>query len=103
MPDASTPIFITWKINGKLRGCIGTFSPDQHSKLIPEYALTASMQDPRFDPMTIDEVNENLTVNVSLLVNFEEGKDAYDWEVGKHGIIIKSNYNGGHYSGTFLP
>lgn len=103
LPDASTPIFITWKINDELRGCIGTFSPDLHSKIVPEYAITAAMKDPRFDPMNIQEVDKNLTVNVSLLVNFEEGKDAYDWEVGKHGIIIKSTFNNGYYSGTFLP
>ena len=52
LPDAYTPIFITWKIKGNLRGCIGTFAPDLHSKLIPEYALTASMEDPRFDPLS---------------------------------------------------
>jgi AMMECR1 domain-containing protein len=29
-----------------------------------------------------------LTVEVSLLTNFEKGKKAYDWQVGKHGIVI---------------
>ena len=74
-----------------------------NSKLIPEYAITAAMKDPRFDPMTVDELNDKLSVNVSLLVNFEDAKDPYDWEVGKHGIIIKANHNQKHYSGTFLP
>lgn len=50
------------------------------------------MKDPRFDPMNMNEVSEKLSVNVSLLVNFEDGKDIYDWEVGKHGIIIKASY-----------
>lgn len=26
-----------------------------------------------------------------------------DWEVGRHGIVIKSNYKGGYYQATFLP
>ena len=30
----------------------------------------------------------NLSVGVSLLVNFEEGKRYNEWIVGKHGIII---------------
>jgi len=42
---------------------------------------------------------KDLNVAVSLLVKFEDGKDAYDWEVGKHGIII--NWDG--YNATFLP
>lgn len=46
---------------------------------------------------------KDLSVNVSLLVNFEDAKDIYDWVVGTHGIIIKSHYKGGYYSGTFLP
>ena len=48
--------------------------------------------------MSLEEVPA-LTVHVSLLVNVQEQKDIYDWEVGKHGIIIKA----GQYSGTFLP
>ena len=102
LPDAETPIFITWKKDGDLRGCIGTFSADRVSKLIPEYSITSAMKDPRFDPVAIEEV-PSLTVHVSLLVNFTEQPDIYQWEIGKHGIIIKSVYKGKHYSGTFLP
>lgn len=53
--------------------------------------------------MSLAEVTPDLTVNVSLLVNFEEGKDAIDWEVGKHGIIIKGEYEGDYFSATYLP
>jgi len=39
-----------------------------------------------------------------LLVSFEDGKDAYDWEINKHGIIIdfkdSKNYE---YNATYLP
>jgi uncharacterized protein (TIGR00296 family) len=85
---------VTWKIKGHLRGCIGTFSPDLHSTLLPQYSLIAALKDSRFKPMSLNEVNRDLSVYVSLLVDFEEGKDALDWEVGKHGIIIKANYKG---------
>lgn len=60
------------------------------------------MKDTRFNPVSIEEVPQ-LSVNVSLLINFTEQKDVDDWEVGKHGIIIKSNLKGRSYSGTFLP
>ena len=52
--DCEVPLFVTWKKNGALRGCIGTFSPSRLSKLLPEYAITSSMRDPRFPPIKQD-------------------------------------------------
>ncbi len=40
---------------------------------------------------------------MSLLVNFQENKKAYDWQVGRHGIEIFFSQNNRNYSGTFLP
>jgi len=60
------------------------------------------LNDDRFDPVDIDEV-ENLTVAVSLLVNFQENKKALDWQVGRHGIEIFFAQNNRNYSATFLP
>jgi AMMECR1 domain-containing protein len=44
-----------------------------------------------------------LSVGVSLLVNFTKISDPLAWEVGKHGIEIDFNADGEMYSGTFLP
>jgi AMMECR1 domain-containing protein len=52
--DIKTPLFVTWKIKGHLRGCIGTFSPDFHSTLLPQYAIIAATKDHRFKPMTLN-------------------------------------------------
>ncbi len=46
---------------------------------------------------------KRLSVSVSFLVNFEENLKAFEWEVGKHGIIINFNDKGKDYDGTFLP
>ena len=96
------PIFVTWKIKDDLRGCIGTFAPAQLSTILSKYALISALQDDRFEPVSMKEVNK-LNVGVSLLVNFQSGKKALDWEVGKHGIVIDANFKGKHYSATFLP
>jgi AMMECR1 domain-containing protein len=36
---------------------------------------------------------KKLNVGVSFLVNFEKDKQALEWEVGKHGIVIDANIN----------
>ena len=94
------PLFVTWT-TGKdknLRGCIGTFSSNNLEKSLKKFALTAALEDDRFPPINEKEI-PNLNCGISLLVNFEEAKDCYDWEIGKHGIDIKFGY----YSATFLP
>lgn len=84
------PLFVTWKKNGDLRGCIGTFQSSSISQSLPEFAITSAINDHRFPPIKEKEV-QDLSCAVSFLVNFEKGKDAYDWEIGKHGIIIEFN------------
>ena len=98
--NVSCPLFVTWKIgkNEDLRGCIGTFQSDSLKTNLPEYALISAFKDTRFSPITLKEL-QDLHVGISLLTDFEEAKDCYDWEVGKHGIKIFYE----HYSATFLP
>lgn len=96
--DAECPLFVTYHKNGdNLRGCIGNLSGMNLRKGIPQYAIIAAFNDPRFPPIRSDELKD-LDVAVSLLVEYEPCK-ALDWEVGKHGIIIK--YKG--QSAVFLP
>jgi AMME syndrome candidate gene 1 protein len=102
LPSIPIPLFVTWKVtkNQALRGCIGTFSKQELDKVLPEYALISALKDSRFKPVTLDEV-KNLSVAVSLLVNFQKRENALDWEVGKHGIQIE--FGNGSYRGTYLP
>ena len=97
------PVFVTWS-KGKeknLRGCIGTFYPDDLKTNLENFGLSAAFKDSRFPPIKKEEI-ENLNCGISLLMNFEEANDCYDWEVGKHGIQIYFEQNGQH-SATFLP
>ncbi len=61
-----------------------------------KYTLISAFDDDRFDPIVIDEVEE-LHVGISLLVNFESANNAYDWEVGTHGIDIEFEHKGKIY------
>lgn len=96
----SCPLFVTWTKGEShdLRGCIGTFASESLEVNLPKYSLISALKDRRFSPISKQEV-ALLQVSVSLLINFEEGKGAMDWEIGKNGI--KLFYK--EYSATYLP
>eukprot|EP00041_Stephanoeca_diplocostata_P003326 m.33540 g.33540 ORF g.33540 m.33540 type:complete len:206 (+) comp14241_c0_seq3:305-922(+) len=100
------PLFVTWK-KGKqhdLRGCIGIFSPVPLGTGLAQYASISAFEDRRFNPITHDEL-AHLHCTVSLLVEFERGRDYLDWTVGVHGIRIelRDAATGNVVSATYLP
>ncbi|KAL8271593.1 hypothetical protein Esti_004499 [Eimeria stiedai] len=111
-----TPAFVTWmkrragrqgfrEEDVDLRGCIGSLDPIPILKL-RDYALISALKDSRFHPVSRKEIAD-LKCHVSLLHSFEPGKDAYDWQIGKHGIVISFVANGvlgpRGYQATYLP
>lgn len=88
-PDdgAEYPLFVTWNLSSRLRGCIGTFDAYPLAEGLSEYALTSALKDRRFHPISLREVGK-LECGVSLLTAFEDCTDYLDWEVGVHGIYI---------------
>ena len=52
--------FVSLKINGQLRGCIGTISPTKETLFdeIKDNALKAGLEDPRFLPVGKDELGD---------------------------------------------
>lgn len=104
-------IFVTWKVGGsKLRGCVGTIRPVSLGQGLAHYALQSAMRDRRFEPVRLQEV-PTLTCRVSVLHSFEPCEDAYDWDIGIHGLHITFTVSGGllcpctstEYSATYLP
>lgn len=60
-------VFITLKLHGQLRGCIGT--TEAHTPLInavAQYAYAAAFSDPRFKPLTEDEYRQT-EISLSIL------------------------------------
>jgi len=92
--------FVTLKIRGELRGCIGQIIPSAKSlwQVVRSVAVSASTEDPRFPPVSKDEL-ERLEYEVSVLSAPERVDDWQKIELGKHGVIIKQGYQ----SGVFLP
>ncbi len=85
--------------SGRLRGCIGCIEGRWPlAKTIREMALSAAFNDPRFPPLSLDEL-KNLDIEISVLTPLKEIRDIEEIEVGKHGIYLTK----GFYSGLLLP
>lgn len=60
-------VFVTLLMNGKLRGCIGNLEPEKTVvDSVRRNALHAAFEDPRFPPLSPDEL-ENVRIEVSIL------------------------------------
>eukprot|EP01064_Diplonema_japonicum_P001396 TRINITY_DN1089_c6_g1_i1.p1 TRINITY_DN1089_c6_g1~~TRINITY_DN1089_c6_g1_i1.p1 ORF type:complete len:222 (+),score=37.96 TRINITY_DN1089_c6_g1_i1:46-666(+) len=96
-------LFVTYeKLDGDLRGCIGTFAPGNLKKSLEDFSLTSALRDSRFRPIDTAELP---TLKCSITVLSEMSKiDSWDaWVPGKHGIYITLRKSSQNYSATFLP
>ena len=85
---------------GGLRGCIGTIAATQKNLALEiiRNAVSAVSRDPRFDPVTEDEL-KYLDINVDVLGDAEPIKSPLELDVKKYGVIVQS----GHKRGLLLP
>jgi len=97
--------FVTLTQNDELRGCIGTL--EAHRRLLDDVkhnALAAAFHDPRFSPLTLEEL-DTTEIEISLLsamqpVDFSSEQDALQQlRPGIDGVVFEY----GHYRSTFLP
>lgn len=97
--------FVTLKINGQLRGCIGNMTTSEPVKKgVRRNAISAAFRDPRFSPLKAEEL-EHVDIEVSILTSPEplEYRDGDDLiaklRINIDGVIIRK----GFASATFLP
>lgn len=87
--------FVTVKVGGELRGCIGY--PLPHKPLfetIVDMAVAAATQDYRFDPLGPEDL-DRLRIEISVLGLPEPAVEPAEVEVGRHGIIVSKGYDRG--------
>ncbi len=90
--------FVTLLKDGNLRGCIGTFQTDKPLyEVVQEMALSAALNDPRFPPLSPEEL-PYIEIEISVLSPLVEGSPE-EVQVGKHGVYIVK----GPYRGVLLP
>ncbi len=91
--------FVTLNENSVLRGCVGTFNPEEPLyKVVQQMAIASSTQDNRFLPVDPKEVSV-ISIEISVLSPLKKISSIDEIVLGKHGIYIKK----GSRSGTFLP
>lgn len=94
-PAADDPVlhtpgaaFVTITRDGELRGCIGYVDPIKPlAEAVAHCAASAATADPRFPPVTPDEL-PHLRVEVSVLSPLRVIPDPTEVEVGAHGLYI---------------
>jgi hypothetical protein len=90
----------------ELRGCIGFPYPDSPLRdATVQAAIYAATEDPRFEPVSLEEFHKDIVVEVTVLtppqtLHFEDRKKLPELiMIGRHGLIIE----GYGTSGLLLP
>ncbi len=90
--------FVTLKIDGRLRGCIGhVVGVEPLWQAVQSNAVAAAFDDPRFEPLRDDEL-DNVHIEISALSPLHR-VDTEDVMVGRDGILIER----GPHRGLLLP
>jgi AmmeMemoRadiSam system protein A len=90
--------FVTLTKNGRLRGCIGyTEAVAPLSKVVQECAVAAATEDPRFPPVSSNEL-PSLRIEISVLTPLAPILPE-EVEVGRHGLMVSQ----GRMRGLLLP
>ena len=83
--------FVSLHAHGRLRGCIGTIEPTQDNlaEEVIRNAVSAATRDPRFPPVTPDELAE-LNIKVDVLTEPEPVQSLDELDPKRYGVIVKS-------------
>ncbi|NLK28687.1 MAG: AmmeMemoRadiSam system protein A [Clostridiales bacterium] len=100
MTSKRAGVFVSLKKHGSLRGCIGTIAPvtSNIANEIIRNAVSAAVEDPRFPPVTKDELEE-LVYSVDVLGEPEPIESMDELDVVRYGVIVTS----GRKRGLLLP
>jgi len=92
-------VFVTLTKNGRLRGCIGYIVPVMPLyRAVPDMTVAAASRDPRFPPVTKEELKE-IHIEISVLSPLKNIDDPQEIEIGRHGLFIVRGNN----QGLLLP
>lgn len=84
------------KQDARLRGCIGTIQAVQRciAEEIIHNAVSAAVKDPRFAPITQEEL-DSLVISVDVLGGMEPVASPKELDVRRYGVVVTSGYRRG--------
>ena len=84
-------VFVSIKKRGQLRGCIGTIEPAEENvaQEIIRNAISAATRDPRFPPVSSEELDE-LDISVDVLTAPEAIESLEQLDPQRYGLIVQS-------------
>ena len=96
MSTARAGAFVSIHEHGELRGCIGTIEPVRRNlaEEIISNAISASTRDPRFEPISEEELDQ-LEINVDVLTTPEPISSEAELDVKRYGVIVEKGYRRG--------
>lgn len=91
--------FVSLHLGELLRGCIG-YVDDSRSlpEALAETAMAAASRDPRFPPLTLEEL-EQVNIEISILSPLQKTAAPTEITLGRHGVMIKFDT----HCGLLLP
>ncbi len=93
-------VFVSLKKKGELRGCVGTIEPVRQNlaEEIAANAVSAAVRDPRFPPVSKEELSE-LSISVDILCPMERIRSEKELDPKNYGVLVRSGLS----SGLLLP
>jgi AmmeMemoRadiSam system protein A len=88
--------FVTLRLHGQLRGCIGTVAPRDEAlaQNVVAMARAAAIDDPRFPPLREEELGAD-ELEISVLGPLLPVEDHRDIVVGRHGLLVEEGFRRG--------
>ena len=93
--ERSAGVFVSIKKHGALRGCIGTFFPTEPTIAaeVIANAIKSATADPRFPPITPDELDD-LALSIDVLSEPQPCGES-DLDPARYGVIVESGWRRG--------
>jgi len=93
-------VFVSIHKKGELRGCIGTFEPQERNVAaeVIANAVSSATRDPRFPSVSVGELKD-LDYSVDVLTKPEPVEDESQLDPKKYGVIVECGWR----KGLLLP
>lgn len=92
-------VFVSLHVENRLRGCIGYVEGLRSlPEAVQETAISAATRDPRFTPLSANELDQ-IAIEISVLSPLRQIESPAEIALGKHGVMLRL----GHHQGLLLP